>query len=147
MKIITYPNGVLREENKEVLFPLDNTLLPDLAQTLNESGGVGLAAPQIGINIQIFLIKVIVGIGKIDYKYYINPKLLNFNGRYSSREMCLSCPGEIVEVIRHDKVEVEYLDENGEKHKEWIKGYHSTVWQHEFDHLQSKLIIDYRKKD
>jgi len=126
------------------------SLLDDLKETLEVSGGIGLAAPQINESVQV----VIIDIPGTETRYgetealpfavYINPSISvveNENAGYW--EGCLSIPGMIGYVERPQHIVVDYLDETGKRNSLTLKGFLATVFQHEFDHLIGKLYIDH----
>lgn len=123
--------------------PLDNGFnVHELVEEMFEImglKGVGLAAPQIGINKRIF----ITGYGH--KKVFINPKIIKKLGSLKKdTESCLSLPGIEVEVPRHEKVLIDFYDENWQHRREIFSGMLARIIQHEQDHLNGKLIIDYR---
>jgi peptide deformylase len=118
-------------------------------ETLTESDGVGLAAPQIGLNIRLVVIDLdVLSDDMPEYKdfkkAYINPHILEYDDSSvdSSEEGCLSVPGIHESVKRPTRIHVKYHDEDFNEHDEWIEGYLARVMQHEFDHLDAKLFID-----
>jgi peptide deformylase len=99
-----------------------------------------LAAPQVGISEQIF----VVDTGKDSFAV-INPKILNATGSEAMEEGCLSIPDVHVVIKRATTIDVEFIDENNQKVRAKLSGLAAKVFQHEYDHLQGKLIIDYDK--
>ena len=124
-------------------------LIANLYETLDHADGVGLAAPQVGLNIRVVVINLdIVSDDIPELKGYIhtfiNPHVIETNDEMEDMEEgCLSLPGIHERVRRPTKVHVRYLDENFQEHDEWKEGYVARVMQHEFDHLDGKLFIDY----
>ncbi len=116
----------------------DKELLSKMARLMYDDDGVGLAAPQVGINAAM----IVVDIGKGLYKL-INPKIVRAQGSQVNKEGCLSVPGVCIKVRRANKVKVEALDENAEPLCIEAEGLLACVFQHEIDHLSGKLIIDY----
>ncbi len=130
-------------------YPRLADLIRDMFETLTESDGVGLAAPQIGKAIRVVVIDLDVLSDDLpEYKdfrrAYINPHILEYDDTVceSMEEGCLSLPGIHESVNRPTRIRVEYLDENMEPHDEWVEGYLARVMQHEFDHLDGKMFID-----
>lgn len=117
-------------------------IIRDMIETLHDAEGAGLAAPQIGLSER--LIVVDVGEGPIAL---INPQLLEAEGSQRDVEGCLSFPGVSGYVTRKDRVVVEGLNENGKLVRIEAKGFLSRAFQHEIDHLDGKLFIDYFPQD
>jgi peptide deformylase len=111
-----------------------------LYDTLLETPGWGLSAPQVGINEQIFVITI----GK-DRMAVVNPTIITKEGEEVKEEGCLSIPGIKVNVPRPEKIQVEFLDLQSETQVMLLSGVWARVFQHEYDHLQGKLILDYLK--
>ena len=106
--------------------------------TMIEANGVGLAAPQIGENCQVFVVKLEDKIYKI-----ANPKITEVFGRESMAEGCLSVPDFSVDMERFYRVILEGIDEHGDKVRIDARGMLARIFQHEIDHLEGKLILDY----
>lgn len=147
LKIIEYGNPILREKSKEVtkISKKIKTLVNDMLETMYHSNGVGLAAPQVGENLRIFVIDVSDPKGPIDPIVFINPKIIKKSGAISSYEGCLSFPKAYTRVRRYSDVMVKALDLNG---RPFIKEARdgellARAIQHEFDHLDGKLFIDH----
>ncbi len=140
LEVKKYPEKILRVECVPVGVIDDNTrsLLADMAFTMHAHRGIGLAASQIGMNKQIAVIDI--GEGPINL---INPKIIDKYGKSLIEEGCLSLPCINVGVKRSSFVKVAALDENGKKIVINADGILSTVIQHEIDHLNGILIIDY----
>lgn len=113
-------------------------LIASMIETMYEHKGVGLAAPQVGINEQIF----VADIGDGPFAV-INPHISKKRGLDAMEEGCLCMPGVVVKVRRHKKIFVSYIDENNEKIERECDGLLARVFQHETDHLHGKLLIDY----
>lgn len=152
LPIVTYNDDVLREKAKTVK---ENSkelqkLIADMFQTMYNSNGVGLAAPQIGKSIQIFVMDTDTMTEDHDDEedtgpmVFINPKILSKTGdKIKMEEGCLSIPDVRDDVIRPEKVTVSYLDKNFEKQTETFSGWQARVIQHEYDHLKGVLFLDY----
>ena len=113
-------------------------LIASMIETMYECKGVGLAAPQVGINEQIF----VADIGEGPFAV-INPHISKKRGSDVMEEGCLCMPGVVVKVRRPKKIFVSYIDENNEKIKQECDSLLARVFQHETDHLHGKLFIDY----
>lgn len=140
MKIKTYGDPGLRKKSlllKEIM-PRHRNILSQMAQLMYEGNGVGLAAPQAGINEMM----IVVDIGSGLYKL-INPKITESSGSQVNQEGCLSLPGICIKVKRAEKVKVKAQDEYGKLLNIEAQGLLACVFQHEIDHLKGKLIVDY----
>ena len=147
LKIIEYGNPILREKSKEVtkISKKIKNLIMDMLDTMYHANGVGLAAPQVGENLRIFVIDVSDPSGPIDPLVFVNPKIIKKSGAISSYEGCLSFPKAYTTVRRYANVMVKALDING---RPFIKEARdgellARAIQHEFDHLDGKLFIDH----
>ncbi|MDD5618204.1 MAG: peptide deformylase [Candidatus Omnitrophica bacterium] len=116
----------------------EKLLLEEMAKTMYASAGVGLAAPQLGVNKQIIVLDVGKGLCKL-----INPKIKQKKDSCVMEEGCLSLPGVSVKVKRAKKIFVEAVDELNKKMAFWAEDLFARVIQHETDHLKGKLIVDY----
>jgi peptide deformylase len=151
LPIVTYNDPILRTQTEEVkTFDQSITqLVEDMFETMYNADGVGLAAPQIGRTERIFVIDPDPISEEIDQKTwekmaFINPKITRTWGdSYAYREGCLSLPELFEEVQRPSHIEIEYLDENFQKQVMEADGFLSRVIQHEFDHLEGVLFVDY----
>ena len=147
LKIIEYGNPILREKSKEVtkISKKIKTLINDMLETMYHNNGVGLAAPQVGENLRIFVIDVSDPNGPIDPIVFVNPKIIKKSGAINSYEGCLSFPKAYTNVRRYKNVMVKALDINGRPFiKEGKDGeLLARAIQHEFDHLDGKLFIDH----
>lgn len=148
LEIITYPNPILEKVSEEVKFPLDKattTLIKEMWLTLADKG-IGLAAPQVGVNKQICIIHLIAdarGKGKKDLDFVmINPKIV-FASEVENLmvEGCLSFPGDFYEIWRPANIHVEFFNEKGKKRTLKAKDWLARVIQHEIGHLNGNLYI------
>ena len=114
------------------------TLLDDMAQTMDENNGVGLAAPQVGVLRQAVIVDI--GEGLIEL---INPQIVETEGTQSGEEGCLSIPGVVAIVERPQKVVVKALDRSGKEVTYTAEGFLARAFCHEIDHLSGTLYIDY----
>lgn len=147
LKIIEYGNPILREKSKEVnkISKKVKNLIADMLDTMYAANGVGLAAPQVGELLRIFVIDVSDPNGPINPQVFINPKIIKKTGAINSYEGCLSFPKAYTNVRRYKNIMVKALDMNG---RPFIKEAHegellARAIQHEFDHLDGKLFIDH----
>jgi peptide deformylase len=129
----------LRKKNIDVRKdnPFLQQLIIDMFQTLEFTGGVGLAAPQVGHNLNLFIIDA-YGIKEV----YINPEIRLDGLLLQTREGCLSFPNMIFPVDRREVVEIKYYDKNWTLRLSKFNDMTATIIQHEYDHLQGKLICD-----
>ena len=146
--IITEPNKLLRQISKPVesVGKQEQQLMNDMLDTMYDANGIGLAAIQIGIPKRI----IVMDIGKEGEKeprYFVNQVIMNKDSiKNTHEEGCLSVPEQFAEIDRQSKCEVEYLDYNGKKQLLKADGLLATCIQHEMDHLEGILFIDYLSK-
>jgi len=140
LKIRLYGDPCLEAKSKAVkeVGPVERMLIAAMFETVIACKGVGLAAPQVGINEQIF----VVDTGKEVFAA-INPKIIKTAGKEVMEEGCLSIPRVVVEVKRAKTVWVEFIDQENVQVRAQLNGLTARVFQHEYDHLQGKLILDY----
>ena len=147
LKIIEYGDPILRETRKEVhkVSKKIKTLVTDMLDTMYKANGVGLAAPQVGESLRIFVIDVSDPKGPINPIVFINPKIIKKSGAINSYEGCLSFPQAYTDVRRYANVMVKALDINGRPFVKEAKDGEllARAIQHEFDHLDGKLFIDH----
>ena len=149
MQIIKEPNKALHHKLKEVkeITPEIKKLILDMRKTVIEAGGVGLAANQIGKDIQIFVIDKSLAKKNEVPDVYLNPKVTEYSRDASEMEEgCLSIPDYWRQIKRAKKVKIKALDENGEKIKLKTRGFLARVLQHEYDHLQGITIKNRAEK-
>ncbi len=141
LKIRTIGDKVLREKAKPVEGITDEhrCLFSEMARLMYEVSGVGLAAPQVGASEAL----IVVDIGSGGLYKLANPKITKQQGRQSMEEGCLSVPGVSIKVRRAKKVSLEALDDSGKPVCIEAEGLLACVFQHEIDHLNGKLIVDY----
>ncbi len=147
--IITEPNKLLRQISKPVngVGKEEQKLMDDMLETMYAANGIGLAAIQIGIPKRIIVIDL--NRDEIQKKpmYFVNPIIKNKDLlKATYEEGCLSVPNQFAEVDRPSKCEVEYLDYDGNKKLLKADGLLATCVQHEMDHLEGILFIDYLSK-
>jgi peptide deformylase len=129
-----------RVDPKEIGDPLFQQLIEDMFATMYDAPGVGLAAPQVNVSKRIFVIDV--HDDEHEPAVVINPKLERLGEEIELREGCLSVPGMVGEIVRHERAAVTGLDRNGHKIRIEGDGVLAQCLQHEVDHLDGKLYID-----
>ena len=147
--IITEPNKILRQVSQPVpkVTKQEQLLMDDMLETMYNANGIGLAAIQIGVPKRIIVIDISKKEEKKNPMYFVNPVIKTKNKNLSTyEEGCLSVPDQFAEVERPSKCEIEYLDYNGEKRFIKANGLLATCIQHEMDHLEGILFIDYLSK-
>lgn len=151
LPIYAYGHPVLKKMGEEITkdYPKLNELIENMWETMYNAKGVGLAAPQIGLAIRLFIVDTVqikkeeesdlIGIKKA----FINPIILNEEGKpWSYEEGCLSIPNINGEVERLDTVVIKYCNENFEEITETYDGINARVIQHEYDHIEGRLFIE-----
>ena len=147
-KILIEPDPVLRTKCKpiEKIDKKTRSLMDDMLETMYDAPGIGLAAIQIGIPKRV----IVIDLSKEEKKkplYFINPKIIIKSKNNSTyEEGCLSVPGQFAEVDRPDQCHISYLDYEGKKKELRAEGLLATCIQHEMDHLEGILFIDYLSK-
>ena len=147
--IIKEPNKLLRQISQPVekVGIEERQLMDDMLETMYAANGIGLAAIQIGIPKRIIVLDISKEQNKRDPKYFVNPIITNKDKLKSTyEEGCLSVPDQFAEIDRPKNCDVEYLDYNGEKKLLKAEGLLATCIQHEMDHLEGILFIDYLSK-
>ena len=147
--ILTEPNQLLREISQPVdqVGEDEQKLMDDMIETMYAANGIGLAAIQIGFLQRIIVMDISKDKKNKNPMYFVNPIILNKAIEQSTyEEGCLSVPNQFAEIYRPNKCEVEYLDYNGEKKLLKAEGLLATCIQHEIDHLEGILFIDYLSK-
>jgi peptide deformylase len=148
-QILTEPNEILRQKSlpvDEVDKDLQN-LMDDMLQTMYAAPGIGLAAIQVGVPKRVIVIDTDHKEGKKNPIFLVNPEIINKSSNYSTyEEGCLSVPGQFAEIDRPEKCHLKYLNYNGEKKEMKVEGMLATCIQHEIDHLEGILFIDYLSK-
>lgn len=152
LPIVAYGDTVLRKvarniEKKEN-FDLQ-ALIADMFETMYHASGIGIAAPQIGMDIRLFVVdgteiedeeEDMKGFKKV----FINAQILNETGeKWAMEEGCLSIPGIRENVQRHDELRIKYFDENWNEFEETYTGMKARIIQHEYDHIQGVLFTDH----
>lgn len=144
-KILHYPDKRLRIPGKPVteFGPELSQLIDDMAETMYAAPGVGLAATQIGVDQQLFIIDISHDDEPSELRVFINPELVRLEGKIDWEEGCLSFPGEHHDVTRAERVKVRAQDRHGEWFELDTDGLLAIAVQHENDHLLGKLMIDH----
>ena len=147
--IFTEPNKILRQISKPVdqITKEDQNLMDDMLETMYAANGIGLAAVQIGIPKRIIVMDISKNKNIKEPMYFVNPIIKEKNLNKSTyEEGCLSVPDQFAEIERPSTCEVEYLDYDGIKKILKAEGILATCIQHEIDHLEGILFIDYLSK-
>jgi len=157
LPIVAYGDPVLRKVGKEIDkdYPQLEKLIADMRETMYNANGLGLAAPQIGKDIRLFIIDASPFAEDEDLseeeknffkdfnRVFINAKIVKEEGdEWAFNEGCLSIPTINEDVFRQETVTIEYQDENFEKHTETLSGLPARVFQHEYDHIEGVLFTD-----
>ena len=148
-KILQEPDPILRQISQpvETVGIEEQQLMDDMLQTMLDAPGIGLAAIQIGVPRRVIVLNISQEKNKKNPMYFVNPVIKNKSEEMSRyEEGCLSLKNVFVEVDRPNTCEVEYLDYNGEKRNLKCDGLLATCIQHEVDHLNGVLMVDYLSK-
>jgi peptide deformylase len=144
-----YGDPVLRQKAKDIEKGTDLTqLIEDMYETMNAASGIGLAAPQIGKGIRLFVVDgsaLDEEEGMEDFKkVFVNPQILDEQGDpWEFEEGCLSIPNIREKVKRKEEVHIRYYDAEWNLHEETFDGMKARIIQHEYDHIEGKLFVDY----
>jgi len=157
LPIVAYGDPVLRKVGKEINadYPELDTLIANMKETMYQADGIGLAAPQIGRDIRLFLVDASPfatdenleeeerNFLKNFNHVFINPKIIKEEGdEWAFNEGCLSIPDVTEDVFRQETISIEYQDEKFEKHTAIISGLAARIFQHEYDHIEGVLFTD-----
>lgn len=143
--ILIYDDPILRNTSKDVDLQRSDLkeIISDMWETMYDAKGAGLAAPQIGLNLNLIVVDEEINPGEIFKGVFINAKILNYASYLSvMKEGCLSFPGLNIDVVRPLSVEVDWYDENLAYHREFFTGITARILQHEIDHTNGILFID-----
>jgi peptide deformylase len=142
--ILKYGDRVLQETARpvEAVTPEIERLVDDMTETMYAAPGIGLAAPQVGVPLRIFVVDVSAGRDPADMIVMINPEFVERDGEQLDEEGCLSVPGFNATVLRPGRVVVRGLDRTGSPHQREGTGLLARAFQHEMDHLNGQLFID-----
>lgn len=145
-KILEYPAPVLRQETRAVTIFDDNLqrLVEDMAETMYDAPGIGLAAPQIGEPLKLIVVDMTKEKGGVrDYMAMVNPEITVKEGHQLDEEGCLSVPGLTSKVKRFRRIAVSYQDLAGNRHELETENRFAVVLQHEIDHINGILFLDH----
>ena len=142
LRIILWPDPRLRKISQPVLTFDENlaALVARMFELMREAHGVGLAAPQVGQNIRLFVTNPTGEEG--DDHVYVNPTLSDGDGETEAEEGCLSLPGINAKILRSKSMKMRAQDVHGNWFEESSDDFPARVWQHEFDHLNGTLLMD-----
>ncbi|MDG1263944.1 MAG: peptide deformylase [Flavobacteriaceae bacterium] len=156
LPILAYGNPVLKKEAKNITqdYPELDQFIYNMWETMYEASGVGLAAPQVGVGIRLFVVDAspfaedeelseeekeqLNGFKKV----FINPELEESGEEWAFNEGCLSIPEVREDIYRQEKIHITYFDENFKEHQETFTGLPARVIQHEYDHIEGILFTD-----
>ena len=148
-QILIEPNKILREKSQNVE-RVDSDLqklMDDMLETMYEAPGIGLAAIQVGVPKRIIVLDIDQKEGQKNPMCFVNPEIIEKSKNNSTyEEGCLSVPGQFAEIDRSDECHLKYLDYYGQQKEIKAKGMLATCIQHEIDHLEGILFIDYLSK-
>ena len=148
LPVYAYGSPVLRKKAVEIdqEYPELDVLIANMFETMYDSNGIGLAAPQIGLAIRLFIVDgtEIEEASTQDFKkVFINPVIVEeFDTRWDYEEGCLSIPNVRADVNRYSKLRIRYCDENFAEHEEVYDGMAARIIQHEYDHIEGILFTD-----
>ncbi len=142
--ILKYGDRILHERAAPVdaLTPEIDRIVDDMIDTMYAAPGVGLAAPQIGIPLRIFVVDISVGRDQAGPLVMINPEFVERDGMQLEEEGCLSVPGFNATVVRASRVVIAGLDRTGDEQRREGTGLLARAFQHEMDHLDGMLFVD-----
>ena len=158
LPIVSYGSSVLKKTAKEITsdYPNLSELIANMWETMYAANGVGLAAPQIGLSIRVFVIDASpfvdeenMSVKEIEIintfkKVFINPKIISEEGNlWDFNEGCLSIPDVREDISRKEKISINFFDENFEPQKLKLNGLAARVVQHEYDHIEGVLFTDH----
>jgi peptide deformylase len=143
LEILEFPDDRLRTVAKPVGQFDDRLreLVGDMIETMYDAQGIGLAATQVNVHQRLLVLDV--SENQDAPRVYINPEIVASEGSETCEEGCLSVPGIYAEVSRAEKVRVAAFDQHGQRFEEDLAGLHAVCLQHEIDHLNGKLFVDY----
>jgi peptide deformylase len=146
LNIIHYPDPRLYTLAKPVTEVTDEirTLVRDMAETMYAAPGIGLAATQVDVHVQVIVMDI--SEAKNELRVFINPRITESDGMQEYEEGCLSVPGIYENVSRPEKITVEALDQQGNSFKIKADGLLAVCIQHEMDHLKGKVFVQYLSK-
>ena len=148
-QILTEPNKILREKSLfvEKIDEDLQRLMDDMLETMYAAPGIGLAAIQVGVPKRVIVIDIAQRDGPRNPMFFVNPEIVEKSeNNLTYEEGCLSVPGQFAEIDRSEKCHIKYLDYDGQPKEIKAEGMLSTCIQHEIDHLEGILFIDYLSK-
>ena len=148
-QILTEPNKILREKSQPVEQVNSDLqkLMDDMLETMYAAPGIGLAAIQVGVPKRIIVLDIAPKDKPRNPMFFVNPEIIKKSDNNSTyEEGCLSVPGQFAEIDRPDKCHIKYLDYHGQPKEIKAEGMLATCIQHEMDHLEGILFIDYLSK-
>jgi peptide deformylase len=145
LPIRTYPDPVLRKKSPEAEPGTGDIrkLAEDMLETMYSAPGIGLAAPQVGLNTRMIVVDVKGALGNPDPHVFLNPVITASSDRVAFEEGCLSLPEFTLEVDRSRVIQVTYTDLEGSQKSLLAEDLLAVVIQHEIDHLNGRLLVDY----
>jgi len=147
--IVMYGDPVLRQKAKDIVPDTEVvTLVEDMFETMYAANGVGLAAPQIGKSMRLFVVDGSAIEDQPDMegfkKVFVNPQMIEELGTpWEYEEGCLSIPNIREKVSRKERLIIKYFDENWNAHEDTFDGLKARIIQHEYDHIEGKMFVDY----
>ena len=144
--ILTVPDPVLKQVSKPVDQVTDEirALMDDMLETMYDAPGIGLAAVQIGVPVRVIVMDLAPEGEEPQPRYFVNPEILEkVEATQPHEEGCLSVPDYFETVERPERVRIRYLNYEGEQVEEWAEDMYAVCIQHEMDHLEGVLFIDY----
>ena len=148
-QILTEPNKILREKSLSVETVDEDLkkLMNDMLETMYAAPGIGLAAIQVGVPKRVIVLDIAPKDEPRNPMFFVNPEIIKKSDNNSTyEEGCLSVPGQFAEIDRPDKCHIKYLDYHGQPKEIKAEGMLATCIQHEMDHLEGILFIDYLSK-
>ncbi|XP_030544732.1 peptide deformylase 1B, chloroplastic/mitochondrial-like [Rhodamnia argentea] len=145
LKIVEYPDPALRAKNKRIGTFDDNLkkLVDEMFDVMYKTDGIGLSAPQVGINVQLMVFNPVGESGEGEEIVLVNPRIIKYSKKMVPfNEGCLSFPGIYADVQRPESVKIDALDISGARFTVSLSGLPARVFQHEFDHLQGIVFSD-----
>src|SRR5262249_2018105 len=142
--ILRYGASALQEPARAVdtITPEIETLVDDMIDTMYAAPGIGLAAPQIGVPLRVFVVDISIARDPTGLTVFVNPEFVTREGMQLEEEGCLSVPGFNATVVRPDRAIVKGLDRNGAEQTVEGRGLLARAFQHEMDHLDGTLFVD-----
>jgi peptide deformylase len=145
LEIVLYNDPVLRRVSEPITEIDDKvrSFVEEMFNTLKRAKGLGLSAPQVGVNWRIFILDLSSASLEYDKLSFINPEIIEADGEQVGEEGCLSFPGLFLDIARAQRVVCEYTDLDGQRQRITAEGLPARAILHEYDHLNGKLFIDY----